>query len=433
MRLVGLIHGLLHSQRDHNYMAKVNPFKPNSPVPPGMFAGRLEEIKTLQNGLHQTKNGNSSSFLLTGERGIGKSSLISLIKPTAQGDITTPDYDRFNFIVVNTVISNRSTLVSFIKLLERNLKRELEKIGKAEKVRSFFDDTWSFVQRLRIMDSGIDKTQTNDELDLIIDDFSYSLSETCKRITNPENGEVSKDGLMIVVDEADNACPDLHIGYFFKVVTELLQQNGCENVMFILAGLPEVVEKLTTSHESSMRVFSQLVIKELKPDDRRYVVNRGLEVGNETNTEQTTISADGRNIISTLSEGYPHFIQQFSYSAFEANTDGEISEEDVRNGAFRKGGALDAIGSRYYQSLYNEQIKSDEYREVLQIMAESMNSWIKKSEIRESFSGNDHTVGDALKALTARKIILKNPSKMGEYRLQHKGFALWIKLFGQRG
>jgi hypothetical protein len=82
--------------------------------------------------------------------------------------------------------------------------------------------------------------------------------------------------------------------------------------------------------------------------------------------------------------------------------------------------------------LYNEQIKSDEYREVLEIMAESMNSWIKKSEIREKFTGNDHTVSDALKALTTRKIILKNSSKLGEYRLQHKGFALWIKLFGRR-
>ena len=97
------------------------------------------------------------------------------------------------------------------------------------------------------------------------------------------------------------------------------------------------------------------------------------------------------------------------------------------------GGVLDAIGSRYYQSAYFEQIKTDEYREILEIMAESMNSWIKKSEIREKFSGSDQTVTDALKALTSRKIILKNPSKLGEYRLQHRGFALWIKLFGQRG
>ncbi len=410
-------------------MKKINPYKPNSPVPPGMFAGRLEEIKALENGLYQTKHGNPTNFLITGERGIGKSSLITYIKPTAQGDIVAPEYEPFHFVVVNTVISNKSTLISFIKLIERNLKRS---IGKIEKVRGLFDDTWSFVQRLRIMDSGIDKAQTHEDLDLIIDDFSYSLAQTCNRITNPEKGEESKDGIVIFVDEADNACEDLHIGYFFKVVTELLQQHGCENVIFIVAGLPEILNKLAESHESSVRIFTQLKVKELNPDDRKYVIDRGLEIANEQNMEQTTISSEARKFLSTLSEGYPHFLQQFAHSAFEANFDGEISEDDVGKGAFKDGGALDAIGSRYYQSAYSEQIKSDEYRLVLEIMADSMNSWIKKSDIREKFTGSEHALSNALQALTSRNIILKNSSKIGEYRLQHRGFALWIKLFGQR-
>ena len=154
--------------------------------------------------------------------------------------------------------------------------------------------------------------------------------------------------------------------------------------------------------------------------------------GNKINTDQTTITEEAKTRISTLSEGYPHFIQQFAYSAFAFNTDGEITDEDVLSGAVSKGGAIDAIGDRYYASAFHDKIKSDEYRQVLQIMAESMNSWIKKSEIRKKFTGKDQTITDALQALTTRKIILKNPSKMGEYRLQQRGFALWIKLFGDR-
>jgi len=410
-------------------MNKINPYRPNHPAPPGMFAGRLDEIKALENGLFQTKNGNPCHFLITGERGIGKSSLMTYIKPTAKGDIVAPDYDRFNYVVVPTVISNKSTLVSFIKLIERNLKREL---GKVEKVRKYLDETWEFVQRLKIMDSGIDRATTNEDLDLIIDDFAYSLAQTCKRISNPEKGEDVKDGIIIFLDEADNASQDLHIGYFFKVVTELLLQHDCENVMFIVAGLPDVINKLSESHASSVRIFTQLKINELAPDDRKYVVDRGLEAANEQNQEPTTISSSAKNLLSTLSEGYPHFLQQFAYSAFEVNEDGEISEDDVGKGAFRPGGALDSIGSRYYQSQYNEQIKSDEYRQVLEIMADNMNAWIKKSEIKEKFTGTDTALNNALQALTTRKIILRNVSKRGEYRLQHRGFALWIKLFGQR-
>ena len=105
------------------------------------------------------------------------------------------------------------------------------------------------------MDSGIEQKGPIEDQDIVIDEFTYSLSETCNRITRPEKGEEAKDGIVFFIDEGDNSCHDLHIGYFFKVVTEMLQQHNCNNVMFIVAGLPEVVEKLSTSHESSLRVF----------------------------------------------------------------------------------------------------------------------------------------------------------------------------------
>lgn len=410
-------------------MVKVNPFKPNSPVPTAMFAGRIDEIVTLEQSLHQAKNSRPTNILITGERGIGKSSLMMLFEHLANGNIKSPIYDAFNFLTISVVISKQTSLLTLIKLIERKISRE---IGGIEKIRTFLLDTWSFVQRIKVMDSGIDKQSLEEDSDLLLDDFAYSLSETCKRITNPDKGEQLKNGMVFLIDEADNACDDLHIGYFVKVVAELLQQNGCNNVMFVLAGLPEVVEKLNNSHPSSIRIFTQLKIRELSQGDRHYVIEKGLEEGNRINETKTTITDEAKKHISTLSEGYPHFIQQFAYSAFQFNQDGEISADDVLGGAFDPGGALDSIGSRYYESAYREQIKSDEYRQVLSIMAENMNEWIKKSDIRTKFSGNDQTLTDALKALTSRNIILKNTSKVGEYRLQQKGFALWIKLFGER-
>jgi len=65
-------------------------------------------------------------------------------------------------------------------------------------------------------------------------------------------------------------------------------------------------------------------------------------------------------------------------------------------------------------------------------MAKRMNSWVKKSEMRADFKGPESKLSNALQALTGRKIILKNPARDGEYRLQQRGFALWIQLFGNR-
>lgn len=410
-------------------MPKINPFKPNSPVPPDLFAGRTAEILELEKGLVQTKSGQSTNYLITGERGIGKTSLMMFLKHVSCGSVESIQYGSFNFLTVSTVLSDRTDIVSLIKLIERNISREL---GKIESVKSFLKETWSFVQRIRVMDSGIEKSDEVSDPDLLIDEFAHSLAETCKRITAPKKGEDAKDGIVFLIDEADNACADLRLGYFFKAVTELVQQKGCNNVMFVAAGLPDVIRKLSESHESSIRIFLHQNIRALSPEDRKYVIEKGIERGNEINEEQTIITEDAKAQISTLSEGYPHFIQQFAYSAFDHNSNGEITSLDVSESAMKPGGAIDAIGGRYYESSYFDKIKSDEYRQVLSIMAEELNSWVKKSEIRERFTGDENILSNALTALTSRKIILKNPSKMGEYRLQQRGFALWIRLFGDR-
>ena len=411
-------------------MTKINPFKPFSPAPTGMFAGRTEEILELEKGLMQAKAGHGSNYLITGERGIGKSSLLMYLRHVSCGEIESLESGSFRFVTVGLVLSSHMSLISLIKLIDRLVAREL---GKVESIRKFLSETWEFVQRIKIMDSGIAASGTESDPDLLIDNLAYSLAETTKRITNPKKDEDARDGIVFLIDEADNAAPDLRLGYFFKVLTELLQQHDCNSIMFVVAGLPDVVEKLAESHESSVRAFNQRKIRELNVADRKYVIERGMEKGNEINDEQTTISDTAKQSISTLSEGYPHFIQQFAYSAFDFNSDGEISEEDVWASALKPGGAIDAIGERYYASAYRDQIKSDEYREVLTIMSEKLNDWVKKAEIREQFSGDDTTLTNALQALTSRKIVLKNPSKMGEYRLQQKGFALWIRLFGNRG
>lgn len=410
-------------------MPKINPFKPNSPISIGMFAGRYDELIAIEKGLFQTKNQNPSHYLITGERGIGKSSLLMYMSSVAKGEIDSISHGRFKFLTISTSISDKTDLVTLIKLIERHISREL---GKNEAIRKFLSDTWSFIQRLKVMDCGIESSLKEYDPDIVIDDFAYSLSETSKRITSEGKPENKFDGIIILLDECDNASSNIQLGYFIKKVTEDLQRHTCNNVMFVFAGLPDVTEKLSNSHESSMRIFTQLIIKELKVDDRRYVVRKGIEESDRINTEKITIANDAINQISSLSEGYPHFIQQFAFSAFDHNCDGEISSEDVLNGAFSQGGAIDAIGNRYYLSAYRDKIKTDEYRQVLSIMAENLNSWVKKSEIAAKFSGDNTKLSNALQALTTRKIILKNPSKLGEYRLQQQGFALWIKLFGDR-
>ena len=89
---------------------------------------------------------------------------------------------------------------------------------------------------------------------------------------------------------------------------------------------------------------------------------------------------------------------------------------------------MDKIGDRYYRDDFYNKIQKDSYRQVLHLMADSGNQWVAKADIRKRFSGKTSTLDNAIKALVDRKIILAKEGKRGTYRLQHRGFALWIKL-----
>ena len=135
----------------------------------------------------------------------------------------------------------------------------------------------------------------------------------------------------------------------------------------------------------------------------------------------------------SFSEGYPHFIQQFGASAFAHDIDGEIDNEDVLESAVGKRRALDLIGDRYYRDDFYNKIQQDGYRQVLRIMAEDLDGWVTRAKIKSKFRGKEATLNNALKALRDRHIILSKQGGKGVYRLQHKGFALWIKLFADPG
>lgn len=86
-----------------------NPFRPGSIVPPGMFSGRGAQLRTLGKVLFQTRNDNPHHFLLHGERGIGKSSLLRYLQLVAHGDLESLNFGWFKFLTVSIELEPSNT------------------------------------------------------------------------------------------------------------------------------------------------------------------------------------------------------------------------------------------------------------------------------------------------------------------------------------
>lgn len=115
-----------------------------------------------------------------------------------------------------------------------------------------------------------------DNIEILLDEFSYSLAETAKRISKEDVDKVfssTYDDILILIDEADNCSKELGLGTFLKILVERLQKNNCDNVMIGLAGLPNLHFIMAESHLSSLRVFNQIIVDRLDKNEVEYVID----------------------------------------------------------------------------------------------------------------------------------------------------------------
>jgi AAA ATPase-like protein len=409
-------------------MPKINPFRPNYPINPAMFVGRLEELVKIEGHLLQTRAGTPTNFMITGERGIGKTSLLNYVKWAAQGTIPV-NGEKLAFLVVDVDVDPSTTPLGLIRKIELGLRKQL---SQTEPARHFIAEAWSFLKGVEAAGFKIGNGDAAQE-DTIFDEFCYSLAAVAGRISStteaPALFNAQYDGILILIDEADNCGKELGLGLFLKLLLERLHRRECHNVLVGLAGLDSLSPTLTQSHPSVLRMFESLALTRLSQSEIAQAIDMCLKHSASPTGAATTIAPEARTLLASLSEGYPHFIQQFGFSAFQVDTDGFIDETDVGKGAFGDGGALEQVGDRYYRDDFFNRIQKDSYRQVLRIMADKLDGWITKKELAKRFKGSDAILANALKALRDRHIILSKPGEKGVYRLKHKGFALWIKLY----
>jgi AAA ATPase domain len=103
---------------------KINPFEPYGPVNPGSFVGRLDELRRLKSALLQTSAGKPVNFMITGERGIGKTSLLNYLKYAAEGLIQV-EHSKLSFVVVDTDVDPNTTQLGLIAKIELGLEKFL--------------------------------------------------------------------------------------------------------------------------------------------------------------------------------------------------------------------------------------------------------------------------------------------------------------------
>ena len=388
-----------------------------------MFCGRYEEFVGTEKALFQTKHGNPQHFLIHGERGIGKSSLLFSLDLVARNEVPSFENEEFNFLTLTIELEPTTTYIDLIQKIGAELRRV---VALRKPALETAKATWDFLRRWEVMGvkySGSEKEPKPHEL---LNELTFTMDQTLNRF-GPEI-----DGILILIDEADKPGLAANLGEFVKIFTERLTKRGCSRVCLGLAGLSTVLQHMRQSHESSLRIFQIFTLGPLSTSERLEVIDKGLAEAKTKNGFDVSISDEAKSLISELSEGYPHFLQQFAYCAFEVDRDNAIDVDDVSQGAIKEDqGAIEQLGLKYFHELYFDQIASDEYRGVLRVMSEQFDGWVTKANIRQATGLKESTINNAITALKKRHIIVPKPGVAGVFKLPTKSFAVWIRAFSK--
>lgn len=301
-----------------------NPFTPGAGSPPPELVGRddiLEEARVLMGRASNKKS--EKSLLLTGLRGVGKTVLLNEMRRLAeQGGY------RALFVEAH---ENKSLSASLAPLL-RQLLYDLDRLAAAsQKVRRGLSVMRSFLGAFRVsvgdIAIGIDpETGTADSGDLEID-----LPDLFEAIA--EAAEERKTVIVLLIDE---------LQYFDeKELSSLIMamhrmQQRQLPVVLLGAGLPILPRLAGESKSYAERLFNFPNIGPLSESDAFRALRDPVRVVG-VEFEDAALHE-----ICQLTQGYPYFLQEWGYKAWNYASASPITVEDVKRATPDVVNSLDA-------------------------------------------------------------------------------------------
>lgn len=157
---------------------KYNPFRPNDVVNPAMFVGRIEELKVIEQCLFQTKNENPQHFLVQGERGIGKSSLMFYVNLVANGKIEPLPRAEIRFLSIPVDLGTCETPLDLIRKFGRGFKQA---VGERQAVKETAKSVWDWLTKWEVLGVKFNKDDRQPDLEETAEEFVEYLASFCEQ------------------------------------------------------------------------------------------------------------------------------------------------------------------------------------------------------------------------------------------------------------
>jgi hypothetical protein len=290
-----------------------NPYVPGAGAQPPELTGRDDLLERARIALERVAlHRTAKSFIAVGLRGVGKTVLLNRIEELAAGR----NY-RTCFIEAHEQKSLPALLVPHL----RRVLLELDRAGRlSEQVKRGLRVLRSFMSGLKVKIGDAEVTLDIDPEPGAADsgDIEADLPELFAAI-----GRAAADRgvqVAILIDEIQYV-DEVSMSALIMAIHRVVQQGL--PIIMIAAGLPQVVGLSGRSKSYAERLFDFPVVGPLAADDATKAI---VEPAREEGVEFESLALAS---ILSATEGYPYFLQEWAYHAWNAADSSPIRAGDI--------------------------------------------------------------------------------------------------------
>ena len=368
----------------------VDPFFPNRPVEdPDRFEARGKEVEEVVDCLFQSANGNPTHTIITGERGIGKSSLLLQAFYLAKGNNLLAEkfdidigFQEFNFITTWVDAGSDQSLENLLQNIFKNLQSSLKNIISGWQIEF---DLGGFIQ---LSKKPAKEKSISDLVGLFIDQINSVNRDVKKQ---------NKQGIIIFIDELDRLPITSGIASFLKLCTERMAREGLKNVTFFAAGIKGAVQKFEEEHASVLRTLRDIPLDRFSETEAIEILKTGFESVDHTYEPQILTTA------FKFSAGFPEPIHLIGSEILAEDSDAHLTEEDFERAKIK-------IVSDVRKNSLESKLKSagvGKYQEILDAMASYDDENIPLEYVSKKIGLDPNQYSTNISTLLDRGIIFK--------------------------
>lgn len=384
----------------------ISPFYPGQPVPAELFVGRQKEIDKIARAVKQVELGKPQAIFLSGEYGIGKSSLAGFMRFYAEKES--------HLLGIHVLLGGATTVEDIaVKTVEAVLRAPAYEPTLMEKARNVLS---KYVGKQELFGVQINLEALRADGPNISAGYLPFLQQLLERFKDE-----GIKGIMLILDEINGITATPKFAHFIK---GLVDENALSAtplpLLLMLSGVEERRRDMIQHHQPVERIFDIVEINPMTESEMKDFFNKAFQ------SQGIKVNEDAMSLLCHYSAGFPKIMHIVGDATFWIDQDGIVDKDDAFKGILL---AAEDIGRKFVDQQVLKALRSKDYHSIMEKMSKlPFDLSFQKTDLEKGLSDSENKKYNNFLQRMKKLNVLRSGDIQGEYIFNSRLVRLYILL-----